>query len=144
MGPRDYANLNQWRWSALKVRDRFYAVRMSNGKYIYIHRLIAERAGCDISRMIDHLDGDGLNNLRGNLRAATNAQNLQNRGMPSNNASGYKGVLWDSARNKWRAEIRADGKRYFLGRFYSKQQAARVYVKAAKKLHGRFAHDNRS
>jgi hypothetical protein len=104
-----------------------------------MHRVIAARMGLDLSEIIDHMDGNGLNNSRSNLRAATNAQNLQNRGKQKNNTSGIKGVSWDKARSKWAAEIRSQGKRYHLGRFDTKEEAAEAYRKAAKKLHKEFA-----
>lgn len=135
----DYHFLRQWKWSALKTRKRWYAVRMEDGIYVYMHRLIAERCGLDMSRQIDHKDGDGLNNKRSNLRSASHAQNLQNRGKPNNNTSGIKGVHWDQSRSKWRVEIQAFGKRKFLGRFVSKRAAIQAYRNAAKDLHKEFA-----
>jgi hypothetical protein len=95
--------------------------------------------GLDLSNEIDHIDGDSLNNNRSNLRAATRAQNSQNRSKQKNNASGIKGVSLDKRRSKWLAQIQSDGTHYYLGRFDTKEDAAEAYRKAANKLHKEFA-----
>ena len=87
----------------------------------------------------DHKDRNGLNNTRENLRYATEAQNLQNRGMPKNNTSGYKGVMWCENKNKWRVQIKANNKRISLGYYSCIIKAAKAYNKAAIKYHGEFA-----
>ena len=137
VSPEDYEFLTQWKWHVLKTRGKFYALRGFDNAYM--HRVIADRCGLDMTYQIDHRDGDGLNNRRFNLRSATNAQNLQNRGKQRNNTSGVKGVTWDKVRRKWKAEIQADGKRKFLGRFDIKALAAIAYQNAAQDLHKEFA-----
>ncbi len=100
-----------------------------------MHRMITNAIqGVDV----DHIDGDGLNNQRQNLRLCTRAQNLMNRGLNRANKSGYKGVIW--CKGKWMAYIVKDRKQVYLGRFTEKLQAYKVYCKAAKELHGEFAH----
>jgi hypothetical protein len=79
-----YKYLIQWKWDALKRKNgKFYAVRNErvNGKrtLIYMHRVIAELMGLDLSCDIDHIDRDSLNNLYGNLRSATKNGTCQNR-----------------------------------------------------------------
>jgi hypothetical protein len=88
---------------------------------------------------IDHRDSNPTNNAIVNLREATHAENLHNRGKSCNNSSGFKGVSLDSSRHKWRAEIMKDRKRVFLGRFADKETAAAAYASAAGRLHGEFA-----
>lgn len=88
----------------------------------------------------DHINGDGLDNRRANLRQATPAQNSQNRGRQANNTSGYKGVSRRS--NGWGAAIHANRKKHGLGTFPTKEEAARAYDAAARKLHGEFARLN--
>lgn len=93
--------------------------------------------------LADHKDRNGLNNQRGNLRSATCAQNAWNSGVRKNNKSGFKGVVFDKARKKWSAKINANGKRFYVGRFETKEDAATAYNIAAKKFHGEFAYQNK-
>lgn len=87
----------------------------------------------------DHKDGNGLNNQRRNLRSATHAQNLYNRGCNKNNHSGYKGVCWDRHVHKWRVYIREKGNLHYLGLFTNKIKAAKHYDKMALRYFGKFA-----
>jgi hypothetical protein len=88
--------------------------------------------------LIDHRDGNGLNNTRRNLRRATDAQNCrdspQRRG-----ASQFKGVTWVARNEKWRAVIAVCGKQTSLGYFEHEYDAARAYDAAALKHFGEFA-----
>lgn len=103
-------------------------------KKIYFHRLVM---GADDTVMIDHKDGDTLNNSKSNLRVCTHAENSRNRGKQSNNRSGFKGVYAD--RDRWRAEIICDGKRQRLGSHKTPELAYAAYCRAADLLHGKFA-----
>jgi hypothetical protein len=106
--------INQWKWFALKDNNTFYAVSFIGGKQIKMHRIIIE---CSANEIIDHRDGNGLNNQTSNLRICTTSQNMQNKKTPSNNTSGYKGVHFHKPRNKFVARIFYDNKRIFLGYF---------------------------
>lgn len=92
--------------------------------------------------MVDHINGNGLDNRKENLRVVTNSQNLMNRGKNKNNTSGYKGVLWDKVRNKWIALIGFNNKNIYLGRFFTKNEAAFAYNAKAEELFGEFAQIN--
>ena len=89
---------------------------------------------------VDHWDGDGLNNRRGNLRPCTKAQNCCNRGVSKNNLSGYKGVRRSGT--KWTARIRFKRKLKYLGIFPTAHDAASAYDDAAIELFGEFAWTN--
>ena len=132
---QDYEFLMRWKWHA--ACGGKYAGRRPKSGAIYMHQLIAKRMGFE--NIPDHIDGNGLDNRRANLRPATHQLNLANRGPQVNNTSGFKGVTYDKARGKWFASIKVQGKRYNLGRFDDKVEAARVYNKAAKKHFGEFA-----
>ena len=134
----DYEWLSQWKWYYAHTG---YAVRNSPrvlGKHymIFMHREIMHTPqGMDT----DHIDGNGLNNLRINLRVCSHSRNLQNKGVSINNVSGFKGVSWCQANKKWRARIKASGKEKYIGYFDVAESAALAYDKAARELHGEFA-----
>lgn len=133
----DYEPLSRFKWSACKNRNTYYARRegaTTDGRRttFYMHREILGKV-----HLIDHRDGNGLNNTRENLRAATVGKNGQNRRQQRNNTSGFKGVC--RCGSKWRAQITADGKWYHLGLFESPELAACAYNTAAQELHGEFA-----
>lgn len=135
--------LNMGLWFAKCDRNgRYYAARSERrSTTIRMHQVIAERMGLR-AKCTDHVDGDGLNNRRSNLRAATSSQNNANRGAQINNTSGYKGVSWDYQKQKWRAKIQSRGETLHLGCFCSRDVAARAYNYAARRLFGEFAYQN--
>lgn len=140
----DYENLNQWRWYAKKGRKTFYAWRNSktlNGKRstIQMHCVIVDSGG---EKEVDHRDGNGLNNTRGNLRASTVSENTRNRTKRVDSASNYKGVHWHKRDQKWWSQIMVNGKSKWLGYFENPIEAAHAYDAAALKLHGEYARTN--
>jgi len=90
----------------------------------------------------DHIDKNGLNNERSNLRLATHSQQRANHKLHSNNTSGYRGVTWLSTRNCWRAKISVRGQFQLIGYFNTAEQAAHAYDSAALLQHGEFANLN--
>lgn len=129
-------------WAALvsKRRKAVYAARVitDGGKQtmILMHRLVSDAPD---GMVVDHIDGDGLNNRRANIRHCTRSQNNMNVGLRSDNAIRLKGVCLDKRVNRWKAEIRCDGKRKFLGYFETPDRAHAAYVAAAADVHGEFA-----
>jgi hypothetical protein len=91
--------------------------------------------------LVDHRNGDGLDNQRANLRPATHDQNMGNKRRYSNNTSGFKGVIRHQNRC-WRARIGIDGKKVSLGLYATAEEAARAYDAAAVEAFGEFAHLN--
>jgi hypothetical protein len=111
---------------------------LSGHKHISMHRLIlGDRCrGYDV----DHIDGNGLNNSRNNLRIATRSQNCANRlNAPSAKTSPYKGVSWKKRNKKWVAQIKVNQRVIHLGLFECAMDAACAYAKAAKQYFGEFA-----
>lgn len=106
-----------------------------------MHRVILGLKPGD-KRQCDHIDGDGLNNQRSNLRVCTIQQNSQSRKKQKGTTSKYKGVSFDRQHRKWQVSIRVNHKHIHLGRFRSESAAARCYNKAALKYFGEFALTN--
>ncbi len=141
----DYYWLARYTWLAEKTDHSYRAVcLLCKGKMstlVNMHRLIMNPPK---HLLVDHINRNGLDNRRANLRLATHAQNSQNR-TPCTKAgktSKYKGVYWQRGRNKWRSYIRANNKRIFVGHFDSEVEAAKAYDEAARKYHGQFASPN--
>lgn len=93
--------------------------------------------------IIDHINGDGLDNRKQNLRICTKSENACNRGIDRDNTSGYKGVCYISNKTKrvkrWIAQIAINKKHICIGYFHTKEEAAIAYNEAATKYHGEFA-----
>lgn len=89
--------------------------------------------------LIDHRDGNPLNNRWCNLRLSSYLENSANRRRKRTNASGFKGVTFDRRRGKWMARIEKESREYFLGRFATAEEAHEAYVTAARLLYGEFA-----
>lgn len=87
---------------------------------------------------IDHINGNGLDNRRPNLRLATSSQQNMNTRLRGNNRSGYRGVSYHTSVGYWRAVIWANGKEFFLGYYKTPEEAHVAYCGAAERLHGEF------
>lgn len=88
---------------------------------------------------VDHRDLDRANNRWSNLRAATRAQNAQNRRLPSTNTSGLRGAWWNKSAQKWESAITFERQRHHLGVFDTAEAAHVAYMAAAAERHGEFA-----
>lgn len=125
------------------VDSRGYLCIGFRGKLYRVHRVIYFMHHGELPEMVDHVDGDRLNNKIENLRAATNQENLRNM-KSRGGSSGFKGVSY-RARNKFRkyeAQIMVDRKYKHLGSFVSEEEAAHAYDAAALELFGNFANLN--
>lgn len=141
----DYDELSKYKWNARVHRGGLvYAVRTSRriaGKQysIAMHRVVLKaRAGV----IIDHINGNSLDNRKKNLRICSHKENCRNMRARSSGTSRYRGVSWNSECRKWCAQIVVDGKRLYLGLFEKELAAAKAYDSAAKKHFGAFARLN--
>lgn len=122
------------RWNAvLAKRLRLYVVRNQGGRLVYLHRYILGLTPRTV--MVDHRNGDALDNRRDNLRIATPMQNAQHSRPERNKGSQYKGVYWDKERSSWAASCNYK----FLGRFANEVEAAQAHDRAAVAAFGDFA-----
>ena len=140
----DYERVNQFKWCAAFNRGNWYGsrrARASNGKSVTLplHRFILN---APTGMIVDHIDGDGLNCCRNNMRLCNQKQNSTNKRKPKTNTSGYKGVSWSAPHRKWRVKIKVDQKTIHIGMFTNLIEAARAYDSAARKHHGIFARTN--
>lgn len=141
----DYDWLNQWKWTAVSGKNSkgngggFYAIRRKRWmtKNIIMHRVILNAPN---GLEVDHINGDGLNNTRSNLRLCTHNQNTWNRTVKNKNKFGYTGI--SKRGNRFRAEIRCHGKKIMIGTFENVIDAAKAYDKKAQELFGEFANLN--
>lgn len=133
----DYDIVGRYRWHAHRDGRNIYARRreLCDGRmrYQFMHDLILGVAG------VDHIDHDGLNNQRANLRLADHAQNQYNRRAALGSTSTYKGVSWRRDKRKWQAQIMVARRTQHLGYFGDEAQAAHVYDTAAREFFGEYA-----
>jgi hypothetical protein len=132
----DYDWLSQYKWYAVKDSGTFYAGRKSKGRLLLMHREILQPPK---DAICDHINHNGLDNRRSNVRVCTRAQNQHNRKPQPAKSSKYKGVNWYRTSNKWQVGIRFNSKRMHLGYFDDEMEAALAYDRRAAVLFGEFA-----
>lgn len=137
---KDYEWLSRWRWYTKRDDRTLYAWRSTSRKDgrksfpLFIHRILFGLYPGD-GLIVDHINHDGLDNRRSNLRICTNSQNqLNRRGRQSNNKSGHPGVFWRKRDNRWTAAVKHLGKKNYLGNFVSKSAAIRAVEEFKKKI----------
>lgn len=150
LGPKDAECLvdvsdREWlasfSWEVVPHGKTAYAVTQSLGLHLRMHRLIM---GLDrgADAIVDHVNGNGMDNRRCNLREGTCSQNSQNASKRDNTSSVYKGVSWDVEREQWESYIHIGGAKRHLGFHDDEWEAAENYNTAALKHFGRFARVN--
>lgn len=127
-----------WNWYAKVANHTVYAVRSERRdgrmRAVYLHRVILNLTGPLDG---DHIDCNGLNNRRCNLRSVTRSQNLCNR-RATKSEGRLRGASWHRQRGKWLARISVDGRQVCLGYFDTEQAAHEAYVSASALYHGEY------
>lgn len=138
----DFEKVRSFKWYAERGRNTWYARgrnSASSPRTVAMHNVLLSEA----CHPIDHIDGDGLNNTRANLRPASCRENARNQRKRKNCSSQYMGVCWANNRQKWQAQIKISSKEnLFLGLFDSEIEAAKARDAATKKYFGEFGRLN--
>lgn len=151
----DYEYLRKFSWFPVRVRRKIYAACTVRGERFFAHRLISGATDAyndtegrwRAADLVDHVNGNGLDNQRANLRIATRAENQRNTvGRPHHRISRFKGVSFYIGRKDrpWRATIEVGGRQRHLGYFETEEAAAVAYDEAALSLFAEFAFLNRN
>ena len=135
----DYEQLKQFTWHAIKRRYCCYAYRSRNGKEMSMHRIIMDPPK---NMEVDHINGNGLDNRRANLRVCTHQQNIRNQRVQKKNVTGYKGVGVVKRTGKYKAYIKVNGNKLHLKCWNTAIEAAMAYNEAASLYFGSFARLN--
>lgn len=131
----DMGVLGARKWHAIKNKNRFYAVS-SKPKFTQLHRAILDAKR---GELVNHINGDGLDNRRSNIRVCTAGGNAHNQKLHSNNTSGFKGVQFSKSKQRWFSIIAQK----ICGYFRNPVDAALAYDRAAIEMFGDFAMTNK-
>lgn len=141
----DVLRVRQFKWSLTSRRRKTYAQarlapsRGGDGRTVLLHAFLVPL----VSDTRDHINGDGLDNRKCNLRPATFVENGRNRhSRKAKVTSKYCGVSWFSGRRTWRVQITYNNRNRFIGYFDNEEDAAVAFNVAAQILHGAFASQN--
>lgn len=135
----DYPLVRDLSWHAFPAGRHVYAYNGKGKGRRAMHRLIL---GAVRGEVVDHINGNTLDNRRANLRRCTTAQNCRNRARNQNNSSGFKGVYWSAQRKKWAAQVKVNYEIRNLGFYDTAVAAACAYDKGAAELFGEFSRPN--
>jgi hypothetical protein len=137
--------VDKWNWYAKVDGNTLYAYRNdrsgARARSALMHREILQPKHGELT---DHVNGNGLDNRRENLRIATKSQNGANSKPNKRNKAGYKGVHFNSRENRWAARIKHNKKLFSLGLFETAEQAASAYREASVNLFKDFSYYARS
>lgn len=135
----DYQKIPKKGWYLITNRPAKRMRLNDRLKVVYMHRLIIKTTP---DKMIDHINGNKLDNRKCNLRICNNSQNLANHKKYSNNKSGFTGVYWNKYRNRWQAGCRKNNVTKYIGLYSSIYEAGMAYNIYARILHKKFAIQN--
>ena len=131
----DFEKLNKYKWYSTKPTSLYYAITFINKRNIRMHRFILNPKR---EEEIDHIDGNGLNNQKINLRICTHSQNMTNHKIRRDNTSGVSGIYWNKCAKKWQAYIGFKNKIIYLGIFKTLKDARESRNLKERALFGEF------
>lgn len=135
----DFPSVSCHRWHQKKSKNITYARALFNGHRVSMHRFILI---VPKNLVVDHINGNGLDNRRSNLRICTQSQNMMNQKRHHDSKSSYKGIWFSRDTKKWGVRIKAYGKRHYAGLFGTAVEAAKVYDFLASQFFGSYANLN--
>lgn len=140
----DYERINENKWFTAPSGDKLYAIRhvRRSGGLISVNmaKLVMRYVG---DKVVDHINGDSLDNRKCNLRLCTQLQNMKNLSLYKRNTTGHKGVSYRKESGRYRARITNDNKTYTIGHYKTAKEAAIAYNEVAKVMHGEYANLNK-
>ena len=134
----DFDTINKFTW--FKGRRGYPIAHLKlEGKKLTrpVHKVILSDVGKDMN--IDHINRDRMDNRRSNLRVCSHQENMFNQRKRNTNTSGYIGVAYHKAANKYESYINLDAKKHYLGLYDTAIEAARVRDEYAKRMYGEYA-----
>lgn len=135
----DFERICKYKWRVSVGRWGAYAVTWmridGKGRHVYLHRFLLGLP----PEWIAFVNGDALDCRRDNLRLTTASQSQTRRAVGANNRTGFKGVSFNQAAEKYKAYIKKDGKLHYLGMYETAKEAAAAYNEKARELFGEFA-----
>lgn len=137
----DFDLINQHKWFSVSPRQKnyrhtWYAACKIQGRHVTMHNLLLNPPKGSVA---DHIDHNGLNNRRTNIRISTTRENSWNTNKHKNCTSKFKGVSWNKEKSKWQARICINGRETHLGWFHDEVLAANTYDFVACQFFGDFA-----
>ena len=136
----DFKRLNKYKWHRMKGgyagRRIYFSYHPRSFKDVYMHNWILKTP---VGKEADHINGNRSDNRRCNLRIVTHAENSCNKGIRTDNRSGFPGVWYDKSRKRWTAELMLHQKKVWLGRFKELSDAIEARKDAEQQFFGHFA-----
>jgi len=138
--PEDYDRLCDMGYWYVSNGYAITNIKKADGKRtsLYMHHAVLDfKYDPNVDAVVDHINGDKLNNCKYNLQKITQQENVIKQKKRKDNTSGYRGVSWNKASGKWKAYIQVDGKQKHLGYFKELEDAVRAYKEAELKYYGK-------
>ena len=132
----DYNLIKDYCWFS----SHDYICTLIDGEIVPIYRVVLNVTNPQM--LVDHRNHNKADNRKNNLRIATDSQNNMNKSKQSNNTSGVTGVVWYKFTNKWKSQIKINGKNIHLGYFSNFNDAVKARKEAEEKYFGEYSYDN--